>query len=498
MINLKELRDIAKKFKVLYVEDDKAVQKVMAKYLQQLFFEVKTADDGLEGLALYEKSKFDIVITDLSMPKMNGIEMLKKIREQSSEQAILITTAHNEPNYMTEAIKIGVDGYIIKPFDYEQLNYELFKISEKLETFEENEAYKKQLQRMVEQKTSELNSLVHVQKDNYEKTLLAMVEIIEERDTYTAGHSQRVATYSKMIAKEISCSDEECDKIYRAGILHDIGKVATPDVVLLKPGRLSNLEYKLIKEHANVGYKLLQNIPMFKDLSEIIRDHHERCDGSGYPRGIKANEINPLAKIMMLADTFDAMTTNRIYKGRKDIKAAFDEILSLRGTQFDKKVVDAALKALKNVKINQNINQLPHTDIEKERFAYFYKDRLTDLYNHTYLDVVLVQNSYDLKYNDLHIFKLKNFSKYNEINGWKNGDLILIKIANILRICFDSQAVFRIFGDDFVLLDNGECDTDAIKRSIEQALQKTGIKVDVMTIMLRDNAVASVDELEQL
>jgi len=498
MINLKELRDIAKKFKVLYVEDDKAVQKAMAEYLQQLFFEVKTADDGLEGLDLYKKSKFDIVITDLSMPKMNGIEMLKKIREQSSEQAILITTAHNEPNYMTEAIKIGVDGYIIKPFDYEQLNYELFKISEKLEKFAQNEAYKKQLQRMVEQKTSELNSLIHFQKDNYEKTLLAMVEMIEERDTYTAGHSQRVATYSKMIAKEISCSDEECDKIYRAGILHDIGKVATPDVVLLKPGRLSDLEYKLIKEHVNVGYRLLQNIPMFKDLSEIIRDHHERCDGSGYPRGIKANEINPLAKIMMLADTFDAMTTNRIYKGRKDTKAAFDEILSLRGTQFDEKVVDATLKALKNVKINQNINQLPHTDIEKERFAYFYKDRLTDLYNQTYLDVVLVHNSYDLKYNALHIFKLKNFSKYNETNGWKNGDLILTNIANILRICFDSQAVFRIFGDDFVLLDNGECDTDAIKTSIEQAIKETGIKVDVMTIMLRDNAVASVDDLEQL
>ncbi len=143
MINLKELRNIAKHFKVLYVEDDLAVQKVMAEYLKQLFLDVKTANNGLVGLSVYKNEKFDIVITDLSMPKMNGIEMLKKIREQNAQQALLITTAHNEPEYMIEAIKIGVDGYIIKPFDYEQLNYELFKISEKLEKFAENEAYKK-------------------------------------------------------------------------------------------------------------------------------------------------------------------------------------------------------------------------------------------------------------------------------------------------------------------------------------------------------------------
>ncbi|WP_457748464.1 GGDEF/HDGYP domain-containing response regulator [Sulfurimonas sp.] len=498
MINLKELRSIAKNFKVLYVEDDLAVQKVMAAYLQQLFLDVQSANDGVDGLSAYKSAHFDIVITDLSMPKMNGIEMLKRIRQIHPEQAILITTAHNEPEYMIEAIKIGVDGYIIKPFDYEQLNYELFKISEKLEKFEENEAYKKQLQRMVEQKTSELNALMLSQKDNYERTLLAMVEMIEERDTYTAGHSQRVATYSKMIAKEMSYSDEVCDKIYRAGILHDIGKVATPDVVLLKPGRLSDLEYKLIKEHVDVGYRLLQNIPMFKELAEIVRDHHERCDGSGYPRGITAKEIHPLAKIMMLADTFDAMTTNRIYKGRKDVKAAFAEILSLKGTQFDETVVEAALKALKKVKINQNINQLPHTDIEKERFAYFYKDRLTDLYNQSYLDVVLVQNSYDLKYNALHIFKLKKFSKYNEEYGWKNGDVILKGIADILRICFEPYAVFRIFGDDFVLLDNGECDTAKIEKNIVQILKETTIQVRTVSVSLTEEKIISVDDLEKL
>ena len=498
MNNLKELRSIAKNFKVLYVEDDVLVQKVMAEYLRQLFLEVQTANNGVEGLDAYKKTKFDIVITDLSMPKMNGIEMLKIIRKENSEQALLITTAHNEPEYMVEAIKIGVDGYIIKPFDYGQLNYELFKISEKLEKFAENEAYKKQLQRMVEQKTAEVSSMMHFEHDNYEKTLLAMVKLIEERDTYTAGHSQRVANYSKMIAQKMGISKEECEKVYKAGILHDIGKIVTPDVVLLKPKKLNDLEYKLIQEHPEVGYRLLANIPMYQELADIVRDHHERCDGSGYPRGIKGKEIDKLAKVMMIADSFDAMTTNRIYKGRKTCQEALDEIQSLSGTQYDADAVKAALHALKNVVIDENINQLPHTDIEKERFAYFYKDNLTGLYNQSYLDVVLVQNSYDRTYKKLHLLRLKNFSRYNKDSGWKNGDAVLEKIAKSLQACVELSMVFRIFGDDFAILDNGECNMPKVEEQIQAILAETIVKSEILELSLDTKKFITVDDLEKL
>jgi putative nucleotidyltransferase with HDIG domain len=492
------LQPLAKNFTVLYVEDDIFVQKMMTKYLRKLFLDVTTANDGLDGLSTYKSKKFDIVITDLSMPKMDGIEMLEKIRELNQDQAILITTAHNEPNYMIRAIKIGVDGYIIKPFDYNQLNYELYKISDKLKKFSENEMYKKQLERMVDQKTSELNALINFQKDNYEKTLLSMVEMIEERDTYTAGHSQRVAKYSKMIAKEMGLGEDECNKLYRAGILHDIGKVVTPDVVLLKPQKLNDLEYRLIKEHVSIGYKLLVNVPMFKELAEIMYDHHERCDGSGYPRGIKADEINPLAKIMMIADAFDAMTTNRIYKGRKNIQEAFDEILSLKGVKYDSNVVDAAIKALKDVIIDQNINQLPHTDIEKERFAYFYKDSLTNLYNQSYLDVILVQNSYELKYSKLYLVKLKKFSMHNEKNGWKSGDDILKKIAESLQVCIKEPVIFRVFGDDFAILDNDECKIAKAKVNLDTVLKDTVIEPEIISLSLLDEKVKSVEDLEKL
>ncbi|MEN4045704.1 HD domain-containing phosphohydrolase [Sulfurimonas sp. NWX367] len=498
MINLKALQSLARKFKVLYVEDDMAVQTALTGYLKNFFTHVTTAKDGLEGLQLYKKGQFDIVITDLSMPKMDGIEMLKKIREINPNQAILITTAHSGSDYMSQAIKIGVDGYIIKPFDYEQLNYELYKVSEKLEVMQENEAYKKSLQRMVEQKTAELSAMMQFQHDNYEKTLLAMVKLIEERDTYTAGHSQRVAKYSKMIAQKMGLSQEECEKVYQAGILHDIGKIVTPDVVLLKPKKLNDLEYKLIQEHPQVGYRLLANIPMYEELADIVRDHHERCDGSGYPRGIAANEIDTLAKVMMIADCFDAMTTNRIYKGRKTPKEALDEIERLSGVQYDRDAVKATLEALKDVVVDKNINQLPHTDIEKERFAYFYKDNLTDLYNQSYLDVMLLQNSYEKKYTQLHLLRLKNFSRYNKESGWKEGDTVLVKIAKSLQNCFDLSMVFRIFGDDFALLDNGECNMKKIEQKINAILDNTIIESDILNLTLDTQKSISVDDLEKL
>lgn len=498
MTALKELESVAKSLDVLYVEDDKDVQETVFEYLKKVFHKVVLADDGAEGLNLYKEQDFDLVITDLSMPKMNGLEMVRKIREIDAQQALLITTAYTDVKHMKEAIGIGVDGYIIKPFDYEQLNYELYKISQKLYKFKQNEEYKKYLEELIDAKTSELRDLMHEKECNYENTLVALVNMIEQRDSYTAGHSQRVSDYSHRIAQEMGYTPEECNIISKAAILHDIGKIATPDVVLLKPQSLNALEYTLIKEHVNVGYGVLKNIPMFKELAEIVHEHHERCDGSGYPRGLKRDEIHPLALVMMVADTFDAMTTNRIYKGRKSVQESLQELKELSPIQYDEKVVDAAFRALKDVDIPQDINQLPNTDIEKERFAYFYKDNLTDLYNKNYLDVVLVQNEYDKKFRNLHYLQLKNFSAYNKEHGWKQGNELLKEVAEVLKMSAEGVIAFSLFGDDFVLLDDGECDVTALKKKIEKIIDATVVDYSLRKIDLTQNRFTNADELEQL
>ncbi len=496
MINIKEFKDISKSFRVLYVEDDISIQASMSQYLSKIFLEVITANDGLQGLKYYKKDKFDIVITDLSMPHMNGLEMLEKIKKIDENQNILITTAYSEPGYMFSAIKLGIEGYILKPFDYEQLNHELYKIVYKLKKFEENEEYKKHLKEMVEQKTSELSNMMKIQNDNYEKTLLSMVEMIEDRDTYTAGHSKRVAEYSSMIAKEMGYSEQECLKLYQAGILHDVGKVATPDSVLLNPKNLNEIEYKLIQEHVEVSYKLLNTIPMFNNLAKIVQSHHERYDGLGYPRGLKANEIEPLSRIMIVADAFDAMTTSRIYKAKKSVSEAIDELEKLKFKQFHPEVIDKAIIVLSRVKIDANITQLPKSKLEEERFAYFYKDTLSNVYNQDYLDVILMKTSYENELRYMDIFSLNDFSIYNKKHGWNKGSEFIYNFATCLNNHLTKPLVFRIFGDTFAVICTDKIPYGKALDKLDELCNLNDVEYSLKSIDLTKTKIKNTTQIE--
>jgi len=498
MVDLKKLKELTADLQILYVEDEISIQKTMVQYLKKFFSLVTYASDGLEGLKCYQKEKYDIVITDLSMPKMSGLEMIEQIKNINEEQAIIITTAHSESEYMFGAIKSGIDGYVIKPFDFQQLNKELFKITQKLKKFKENEEYSSHLQDMVNNKTSQLRQMIDFQSDNYDKTLFSLVEMIEQRDTYTAGHSKRVAEYSKLIAKEMNYSNEDVTILHQAGILHDIGKIATPDAVLLNPKILNDIEYKLIKEHVTVSHKILSNIPMFSSLAEIVYSHHERYDGKGYPRGLKGDEITPLAQIMIVADAFDAMTTNRIYKARKTIKEALAELESLKYKQFHPNIVDAALIALKDIVIDDTINQLPKTQLEEERFAYFYKDTITSAYNQNYLDVVLMKNSYDLVYENMDIFYIKHFSNYNKKYGWSEGNIFLDKFSQIIEDTIENILLFRVFGDDFVLISEDKVDFTKVKELLDDLVQESNLEYFIKNVNLREMKIENIQKIEKL
>ncbi|MFH0709782.1 MAG: HD domain-containing phosphohydrolase [Pseudomonadota bacterium] len=498
MAHLKELKAISSNITLLYVEDDEALRKSFTEYLKLIFSSVDTAADGQEGLDLFTHNSYDIVITDIQMPRINGIEMIKAIKEISPDQEIIITTAFSEVPYLLEAISLGASSYLIKPIDFDLINQTLYKIVDKINKFSENERYKNILEEMVEERTQENLALEEEKINNYEKTLLSLVELVEQRDTYTGGHSQRVATYSRLIAEKMGYSVAECDLIYRAGILHDIGKIVTPDAVLLKPGKLDELEYRLIREHAATGASMLKNIPMYVELSKIVAAHHERYDGTGYPNGIKGEEIPKLARIMIVADAFDAMTTNRIYKPRMSIKDAMSELRNLSGIQFHPEVIEASLAVLHDIVVDTGITQLPSSEMENKRFAYFFEDALTKTYNPHYLDLLLVQNQHSRKkYYFMGLF-IHEFTAYNNKFSWDQGDFFLKEFADILRQYYRNDLIFRLHGDDFIIMSDRAL---IINQSIFTELLSVSnnlVTLDFKEFNTDDHPVHSLAELEKL
>ncbi len=343
------------------------------------------------------------------------------------------------------------------------------------------------------------NEILENKVKDYEQHIFSLVNMIEQRDSYTAGHTQRVAKYSVLIAKEIGLSDEELDDLYRACMLHDIGKISTPDSILLKPGKLTPLEYSIIKEHVTVSYELLIHVDIYKEIAEIVRHHHEHFDGSGYPQGLRGSEIPMLSQIMKVADAFDAMTTNRIYKARKSIEMAILELQALADKQFNAEIVKIATTVLSDIVVEHSITQRPKTKIEKERFSYFYKDQVTEVYNIEYLEYVLVYNRTDeFNLRCLNILYLHNFTQYNKDNGWAMGDAMLKKFSLELKRINNDDFVFRLYGDDFILLNKEHFDMQEHFWELENVLKGSGITISYKHFDIKDEVIRDMADFEKL
>lgn len=392
----------------------------------------------------------------------------------------------------------------IRPLEQEvsrrrQAEQELAEINQQLE--ERVEERTREISALLGQEIrhrEELTMLTAERTANYEETIFTFVDMIEQRDTYTAGHTERVAEYARKIAGAMGLSEAETTKLYRAAILHDIGKIATPDAVLLKPGQLAPLDRELIKLHALAGYQMLSKIAMYKDLAEIIRHHHERYDGHGYPDGMRGEDIPVLSRILTVADAFDAMTTNRIYKPRKNITAALAELKQLGGSQFDPGVVAAAIPIFTGLTIPESIGQTPGTELEKKRFSYFFNDRLTGLYNEDYLKIALLNNQIHNKYKCLNILHLRNMREYNSRQGWEKGNHIFSEFARELQALFPDSMLFRAYGNDFAVISREHHPINGKELEAATALAGTGITLAVNHIDLARETSYTIDKLDKI
>jgi len=438
---------------------------------------LKIIEQSPDSVPLLEKQSYNLTDSKLNSSLLIAKESLESNRtiinklEHSSDWMIALPLQNSERDRATGVLCIYCDtqgGFID----------EEVKILENLVTdlsFTLN-AIKQQ---------SILNNMELEKISNYEETILAFVNIIEQRDKYTAGHTLRVARYSRLIAQEMGIDKDDIVKLEKAAILHDIGKVVTPDTVLLKPDKLTPLEYELIKQHSIAGYKMLSKIEMYKDLAQIIKYHHIHYDGSGYPEidDDPSPKILLLSYILSAADAFDAMTSNRIYKIKKTAHEAIEEILHSSGEQFHPKVIQAAKRALANITI-EDTSQLPDTEFEERRFSYFFRDSLTDLYNENYLQIVLHYQEDDERC--FNLIKLKNFSHYNHKHGWESGNRLLKTLSTHLQRDYPDAMIFRYHGDDFILLFSKHQDIEKQDILSYEIFKDTELSVEVQHYDLKD------------
>jgi len=328
----------------------------------------------------------------------------------------------------------------------------------------------------------------------YEESMYALVDMMEKRDSYTAGHSQRVAEYSKMLVVAMGYSSDDVDFIYKAGMLHDIGKIEIPDAILLKPDKLTSIEYSLIKRHVTASYELLSREP-FSLLAHVVLHHHEHYDGGGYPQGLKAEQIPFFSQIIAVADAFDAMTTNRAYRKSLSREEAFAILKDEKGKQFNAFIIDVAIEVFAEVALPKETTQMPKDLLEEMRFSYYFRDQLTGFYNVNYLKFMFAHAS-DCQYKMLSIDHLNctNFAMYNKKYGWKKGDEFLSLIAKTIEMMYPEAIIVRAYSDNFLVLHVKENRQNY--DAVDQLLSKYGLIMQYQHIELDTNENLTLEILE--
>lgn len=335
--------------RVLVVDDESAACKLLSIILGLPAFQCTTAGDGEQALVALQGREFDAVISDLHMPGISGMELLAEVRRRYPQLAFLVTTGVDDVDVGVQAMRCGADDYLVKPLNENAVMASLESALHKRQLEKQVELYRQHLEEMVAERTAQLQGALEKIERSYEDTLQALGAAIDLRDNETAGHSRRVCRYSLAIAAAMGWSDEQLKSLSRGAYLHDIGKLGIPDGILLKPGPLTEGERKLMQQHVQIGFDVVKDIPFLADSAEIILMHHERYDGGGYPRGIKGEDILPGARIFAVADTLDAITSDRPYRRASSFEFARETIRGLDGTQFDPKVVDVFLNIREDI-----------------------------------------------------------------------------------------------------------------------------------------------------
>lgn len=330
--------------RILVVDDEEAIREVVSSMLTNANYKCRQAASGLEALALLESGEqFELMLSDLMMAELDGIGLLERTKEKFPDMPVVMVTAVHDISVALAAIRNGAYDYLLKPFEREQLLATARRALENRRLKLENRAYQTNLEALVTARTEQLRRAVVDLERSYDVTLQALGGALDLKDAETEGHSKRVTAFTIAIARAMGIPKDQIAVIARGAFLHDIGKMGIPEAIIRKPGKLTPDEVTIMKEHCYHGYQLLKNIPFLAEAAEIVYSHQERFDGTGYPRGLKGEEIPLGARIFSVADTLDAIISDRPYRAAQSLSAAREEIRQWSARQFDPEVVTAFL-----------------------------------------------------------------------------------------------------------------------------------------------------------
>ena len=326
------------KYKIIAVDDESGILDSLNVFLTKSGYSFVGITDPLEAIERVKKEHFDLMLLDFIMTPIHGNQVVEEIRKFNSDLYILLLTGHKDLAPPLETIRrLDIQGYCEKSDKFDQL---LLLIESGIKAIAQMQEIK------------DINEKLQSTYEELEKAYLESIETlrftVEAKDTYTRGHSDRVSEYSYLIGKHLGLSDDELKKLKLGGLFHDVGKIGVPDSILLKTDKLTDDEYSEIKNHPAIGAHILSNATMFKDIIPIVKHHHERFDGKGYPGKLAGENIPYLARIAAVADTFDAMTSKRAYRDPLPLEIVIAEFEKNKGTQFDPQIADVFLRILNN------------------------------------------------------------------------------------------------------------------------------------------------------
>jgi putative two-component system response regulator len=350
-----QARDRVKTARVLVVDDEPAVRRILTRVLTKAGYECEEAGNADEAKELIATQDFALVLSDMNMPGESGMDLVAALLADDPDLATIMVTGVDDTDLANAALETGAYGYVIKPFENNEILINVANALRRRSLEIENHRHREKLEHMVKERTQNLWSAVKELERAQQDLRVSQAETIERlaiaaeyRDDETARHILRMSRYCELLVRQTGGDEERAEFVRLASVMHDVGKIGIPDNILLKPGKLSPEEYEVMKHHADIGHRILKdsNSAMLELAATIALTHHEKIDGTGYPNGLSGDEIPFEGRVAAIADVFDALTTNRVYRKAYTLGETLKIMKDGRGTHFDPELLDVMFDSL--------------------------------------------------------------------------------------------------------------------------------------------------------